>query len=155
MIELTLNALSLNIESDRIITFNSPNNLATGVEYTIVGTPSVRGVQHETKFLWSGVNALLTQDQLNVLNLLRSRADELRRNQSDFAITFTNTIFPLTEDPPRIRAIASGTNETNNGNGSITYFPEYYVWIENIASNILGDYRNTTFDLLELHKTTP
>jgi hypothetical protein len=152
MIQLWLDTLSLSINSDRIITFETPNLLGMGVEYSVVGVPLVKGVKYESKFLWQGISVLLTQDQLNTLQLIRTRADILRRSQSAFAIGFYNTVFPFTEDPPRTRAIIPDTEETENDSGSITYFPQYVVWIENIKASILGDWRSTTFDLIELEK---
>lgn len=155
MIQLWLNTLSLTIDSDRILTFDSPHNLGVGISYSVAGVPMAKGVRHENKLLWQGVSVLLTQEQFNTLQLLRSRADSLRRSQSPFGLGFYNTLFPFTEDAPRTRAIAPQTSESNNSNGSVTYFPLYSVWIENLSSSIVGEWRQTSFDLIELEKVFP
>jgi len=153
MIYLAIDSLTLTIDSDRIVTFDSPSELTTGVTYSTVGVPVVRGVEHETKFLWQGIQTLLTQSQLNDLTLLKHRADSKRRSQNAFAVTFYNTVFPFTEDEVT-REIAPDT-ETEENDDSVTYFPVYNVLIENITASILGELRQVSFDLIELEKTIP
>jgi hypothetical protein len=152
MIKLWFSTITLTIPSDRIIQHDSPNQIETSVDYSVTGVPVAKGIQHETKYLWSGLSVLLTQSQLNTLNYLISLADNARRGNNAFAIGFSNTVFPFTEVAPRTRAIATGTTVTTNTDGSVTYFPQYAVAIKNVKASILGEWRQTSFDLIELQK---
>lgn len=151
MIKLWLENLSLQIDSDRLIDFESPSFMDTAIEYSIVGIAIARGVQYESKFLWQGIQVLLTQSQLNTLTLIKFKSDNLRRDGEQFGIGFLNTVFPFTEET-RTRAIAPNTEEIDNDDGSVTYFPQFAVAIVNVKASILGDLRPTTFDLVELEK---
>jgi hypothetical protein len=151
MIKLWLDTTSLTIATNRIVTFDSPSWIEPSVNYSVVGTPIINGVQFEAKYSWQGIECLLTQSELNTLNYLKLESESLRINGGAFNLGFENTVFPITETV-RTRAIATDTEETENEDDTITYYPQYSVMLLNIKSRILGDWRQTSFDLIELNK---
>jgi hypothetical protein len=106
--------------------------VATGqVSYTATGVATGSGVAYEPKHLWT-INALLTQDEANLLSLIWREHDRLRRALQPADIWVIDFTEEFSERIPRTRVLAPGTIERLYPAINPThafYYPKWAAWM--------------------------
>lgn len=140
--------------------FPYPSTITTIASQTIAGSAVVNGRQTDGLKVWSGVRAVLTEDDFRNLEACALKSDAQRQADNSLSILFKDQFYQLQEVPPRTRAIATG-GTTARADGNILYYASYNVCIptlEVVKTNILLNGSigfEVDFDILELDKTTP
>ena len=140
--------------------FPYPSTITTIASQTVAGSAVVNGRQTDGLKVWSGVKAILTEDDFRSLESCALKSDSQRQGDNSLSILFKDQFYQIQEVPPRTRAIANG-GVTTRADGNILYYASYNVCIpslEVVRTNLKSKGSlafEVNFDILELDKTTP